>query len=69
MTDKQLDNQLEETFSHIEKRFHKLLNKKNKKNRQNARAIFMEWGEVFTHQDFEEPVNILFVPDYHQFLN
>jgi len=69
MTNEQLDNQLEETFSHIEKRFHKLLNKKTKKNRQNARAIFMEWGEVFTHQDFEEPVNILFVPDYHQFLN
>jgi len=68
MTEEQLNNQLDETFSDIEKRFYKLINKKNKKNRQNARAIFMEWGEIFTHEDHEEPVEIIWVPDFNQFI-
>jgi len=69
MTDEQLNDQLDETFYHIEKRFHKLLHKKTKKNKQNARAIFMEWGEIFTHEDHEEPVEILYVPDFNQFIH
>ena len=68
MTDEQLNDQIEETFYRIEKRFHKVINKKGKKNKHNARAIFYEWGEVFTHQDHEEPVEILWVPDFHQFI-
>lgn len=69
MTDEQLNDQLDITFDHIEKRFHKLIDKKGKKHRNNARAIFYEWGEIFTHEDNEEPVEILWVPDFNQFLN
>jgi|688.fasta_scaffold550969_4 hypothetical protein len=69
MTDEQLNQQMDITFHQVEQRFHKLLNKKNKKNRLNARSIFMEWGEVFTHEDYDEPVEILWVPDFYQFIN
>ena len=69
MTEEQLNEQMDETFYHIEQRFHKLLSKKTKKNKQNARSIFMEWGEVFTHEDHDEPVEILYVPDFNQFIN
>ena len=69
MTEEQLNDQMDETFYHIEQRFHKLLSKKTKKNKQNARSIFMEWGEVFTHEDYDEPVEILWVPDFNQFIN
>ena len=68
MTDEQLNDQMDITFSQIDKRFHKLLNKKGKKHRRNARAIFHEWGEIFTHKDHDEPVEILWVPDFHQFI-
>ena len=68
MTDEQLNDQMDITFDHIDKRFHKLLNKKGKKHRRNARAIFHEWGEIFTHEDYDEPVEILWVPDFHQFI-
>lgn len=69
MTDEQLNQQMDITFDQIEKRFHKLLNKKGEKNRLNAKAIFMEWGEIFTHEDYDEPVNILWSPDFQQFIN
>lgn len=69
MTDEQRNEQIDDSFTHIEQRFHKLLNKKGKKHRQNARAIFYEWGEIFTHEDHEGPVEILWVPDFHQFIN
>ena len=69
MTDEQLNDQMDITFTDIDKRFHKLLNKKGKKHRRNARAIFHEWGEIFTHKDHDEPVEILWVPDFHQFIN
>jgi hypothetical protein len=69
MTDEQLNQQMDITFHQVEQRFNKLLNKKNKKNRLNARSIFMEWGEVFTHEDYDEPVEILWVPDFYQFIN
>ena len=68
MTDEQLNDQMDITFTDIDKRFHKLLNKKGKKHRRNARAIFHEWGEIFTHKDHDEPVEILWVPDFHQFI-
>ena len=68
MTDEQLNDQMDITFSQIDKRFHKLINKKGKKHRRNARAIFHEWGEIFTHKDHDEPVEILWVPDFHQFI-
>ena len=68
MTDEQLNDQMDITFDQIDKRFHKLLNKKGKKHRRNARAIFHEWGEIFTHKDHDEPVEILWVPDFHQFI-
>ena len=69
MTDEQLNDQMDLTFTDIDKRFHKLINKKGKKHRRNARAIFHEWGEIFTHKDHDEPVEILWVPDFHQFIN
>ena len=68
MTDEQLNDQMDITFTDIDKRFHKLINKKGKKHRRNARAIFHEWGEIFTHKDHDEPVEILWVPDFHQFI-
>lgn len=68
MTDKQLNDQIDITFDHIEKRFHKLLNKKGMKHRNNARAIFYEWAEVFNHENHKRPVEILWVPDFNQFL-
>ena len=66
MTDEQLNQQMDETFYYVEKRFHKLLNKRSKKNKLNARSIFMEWGEVFTHEDYDDPVEILWVPNFDQ---
>jgi hypothetical protein len=68
MTDEQLNDQMDITFDQVEKRFHKLLNKKGNKHRQNARAIFYEWGEIFTIEDHEELVEILWVPDFNQFI-
>jgi len=67
MTNEQLNQQMDETFYEVEKRFRKVLNKKSKKNKLNARSIFMEWGEVFTHEDYDDPVEILWVPDFNQF--
>ena len=67
MTNEQLNQQMDETFYYVEKRFRKVLNKKSKKNRLNARSIFMEWGEVFTHEDYDDPVEILWVPNFDQF--
>ena len=67
MTNEQLNQQMDETFYYVEKRFRKVLNKKNKKNKLNARSIFMEWGEVFTHEDYDDPVEILWVPNFDQF--
>ena len=67
MTNEQLNQQMDETFHYVEKRFRKVLNKKSKKNRLNARSIFMEWGEVFTHEGYDDPVEILWVPNFDQF--
>lgn len=66
MTNEQLNQQMDETFYEVEKRFRKVLNKKNKKSKLNARSIFMEWGEVFTHEDYDDPVEILWVPNFDQ---